>query len=95
LSFALLGLVSVLTGTFRRHGGLLRIVASVLLIVGLLALQLALYNLAAREPSLVPLIWLQATAPGVIAAWILLVPRLERRRAVASLVPITEAAVAR
>jgi lipopolysaccharide export system permease protein len=95
LSFALLGLVSVLTGTFRRHGGLLRIVASVLLIVGLLALQLALYNLAAREPSLVSLIWLQATAPGVIAAWILLVPRLERRRAVASLVPITEAAVAR
>jgi lipopolysaccharide export system permease protein len=92
-SFALVALVSVLTGMFRRHGGLLRIVASVLLVVGLLALQLALYNLAARQPDLLPLVWLQATAPGAIAAWILLAPRLERRRPVAPLLPIQEAAV--
>lgn len=94
-SFALVALVSVLTGTFRRHGGLLRIVVSVLLVVGLLALQLALYNLAARAPALLPLIWLQATAPGVIAAWILLVPRLERRRPVPSFVSVAEAAAIR
>jgi len=80
-SFALVALVSVLTGTFRRHGGLLRPVVSVLVIVGLLALGLALDNLAARAPALIPLIWLQATAPGAIAALVLLGPRRERRRA--------------
>lgn len=95
MSFALVALVSVLTGSFRRHGGLLRIVASVLLIVGLLALQLALNNLAARAPDLLPLVWLQATAPGAMAAWILLVPRLERRRRLVPLVPIPEPAVIR
>jgi lipopolysaccharide export system permease protein len=74
LSFALVALVSVLTGTFRRHGGLLRPIVAVLTIVGLLALGLAIGNIAARIPQLIPLIWLYAVAPGMIAAWMLFVP---------------------
>ncbi len=90
LSFALVALVSVLTGGFRRHGGLLRIVTAVLIIVGLLAAELALYNLAARSTRLLPLVWLQATLPGVIAAAILLFPRGLRRRRVRRALPVAE-----
>ncbi|MBV9758737.1 MAG: LPS export ABC transporter permease LptF [Alphaproteobacteria bacterium] len=94
LSFALVALVSVLTGTFRRHGGLLRIVAAVASVVALLAAQLALFNLAARAPALLPLVWVEAIAPGLIAAWALFGPRPERRRRVRPLV-LREVAVAR
>lgn len=83
LSFALVALFSVLGGSFRRHGGMIRIVSAVLIIVGLLAAELAFYNLAARSPRLLPLIWLEATGPGVISALLLFVPRdiAVRRRA--------------
>ena len=74
-SFAMVALVSVLTGNFRRHGGLLRPVASVLGVVGLLALGLGVGNIAARAPLLIPLIWVHAIAPGLICAWLLFVPR--------------------
>jgi lipopolysaccharide export system permease protein len=83
-SFALVALVSVLTGSFRRHGGLLRPILAVLVIVGLLALGLAIANLAARLPYLIPLIWLHALSPGLIAAWILFKPG---RRFARALVP--------
>lgn len=74
--FALLGLVSVLTGTFRRHGNLVRPLLAVLGVVGLLALGLAVSNLAARQVELIPLIWLVAILPGVVCAWLLLGPQL-------------------
>lgn len=94
MSFALVALVSVLTGRFRRHGGLLRIAIAVLLIVGLLALELASLNLAARAPRLMPLIWAPGTVPGVIAAWILLV-RAPARRAPARAPRLADVAVIR
>jgi len=73
-SFALIALVSVLTGAFRRHGNVVRPLLAVLVVVGLLAAGLAVANLAARDNALIPLIWLQATGPGVIAALILFGP---------------------
>ena len=76
LGFALLGLVSVLTGTFRRHGNLLRPLLAVLGVVGLLALGLAVSNLAARQVELIPLMWVVATLPGSVCAWLLLGPQL-------------------
>jgi len=91
-SFAVVALVFVLTGGFRRQGGVWRPIASVLTIVALLALGLALDNLAARAPALIPLIWAHATVPGVIGAWILLGPRLERRRTSVPLRPLARAA---
>ncbi|MBS0562735.1 MAG: LPS export ABC transporter permease LptF, partial [Proteobacteria bacterium] len=55
LSFTLVALVSVLTGTFRRHGSIVRPLAAVLTVVGLLAMGLAFGNLAARSNALLPL----------------------------------------
>ena len=75
-SFAMVALVAVLMGSFRRHGNLLRPLLAVLVMVALLALGLAVANLATRDPRLVPLIWVHALAPGLVAAWLLLGPEL-------------------
>lgn len=74
--FALLGLVSVLTGTFRRHGNLVRPLLAVLGVVGLLALGLAVSTLAARQIELIPLMWVVAIVPGFVCAWLLLGPQI-------------------
>jgi lipopolysaccharide export system permease protein len=74
ISYPLVGLVAVLTGMFRRHGGIIRPITAVLSVVGLLALGLVVANLATREPALIPLIWLHATLPGIVAAVILFKP---------------------
>jgi lipopolysaccharide export system permease protein len=79
-SFALVALLSVLTGAFQRHGGVLRPVVAVGAVVGLLALGLAVANLAARQPALIPLIWLHATLPGLVCGWLLLGPQLRDGR---------------
>ncbi len=72
MSFALVALLSVLTGAFQRHGNVLRPLAAVLTVVALLALGLAIANLASRQVALIPLIWLHAILPGVICGWLLL-----------------------
>ena len=77
-SFALVALFAVLAGTFRRHGNLLRPTTAVLSVVGLLALGLAIGNLAARHTELIPLIYVQATLPGLYCAWRLFGPDLQR-----------------
>ncbi len=74
LSFALVALVSVLSGAFRRHGGVLRPLTAVLCVVALLATQLAVANLAARSPVLLPLIWVVALGPGLVCAVMLFAP---------------------
>jgi lipopolysaccharide export system permease protein len=79
-SFAMVALLSVLAGPFRRHGNLLRPLVAVLSVVGLLALGLAISNLAARQTTLIPLIYVQAVLPGLLCAWRLFVPELPRHR---------------
>jgi lipopolysaccharide export system permease protein len=76
LSYTMIALLAALTGTFRRHGGLMRPMAAIAAVVGLLALNLAVGSLAARDNALVPLIWLEAALPGVVCAWLLLGPQL-------------------
>ena len=76
LSFALVALLSVLSGTFRRHGSIVRPLLAVGTVVVLLATGLAVENLAARDNALLPLVWLQALLPAVICGWLLLGPRL-------------------
>jgi lipopolysaccharide export system permease protein len=44
--------------------------------VGLLALGLAFGTLAARDSDLLFLMWLHATVPGIVCAWLLLGPKL-------------------
>lgn len=92
LGFTLVGLASVLTGSFRRAGNLWRPLAAVLVMVGLLAVGLTAQSLAARHTILLPLIWVQALAPGLACAWILFMPALlagpaARRRAPTPLRP--------
>ncbi len=79
LSFAMVALVSVLMGAFTRHGNALRPLVAVLVVVGLLATGLVIQNVAARDPVLIPLIWLEAVLPGLVCAWLLFWPELFRR----------------
>ena len=74
-SFAMVALVSVLTGAFQRHGNVLRPLAAVLCVVALLALQLAVATLAARSTLLMPLVWIVAIGPGLVCAWVLYRPQ--------------------
>jgi lipopolysaccharide export system permease protein len=74
LSYAMVGLFSALGGMFRRHGGVARPMITVGVMVGLLALGLAFGTLGARDNSLLFLMWMHATVPGVICAWLLLAP---------------------
>lgn len=76
ISYALVGLLSVLTGTFRRHGSYVRPLVSVAAMVALLAIGLAIDNLAARDNRMLPLMWLHAIVPGLICGWLLLGPSL-------------------
>ncbi|UFN48143.1 LPS export ABC transporter permease LptF [Roseomonas sp. OT10] len=71
LSFAMVGMAAALASGFRRHGGGFAIAAGVGAVVVLLALGLAVGNLAARDNRFVPLIWLHAVGPAVVAAWVL------------------------
>lgn len=81
LSYALVGLGVALTGQFRRHGGGLRLATGVGIVVSLLALGLMASNLATRDNAFVPLIWIHAVAPGVIALWWMIgAPGLPRAR---------------
>ena len=75
-SFAMVALYGVLTGAFARHGNVIRPLVAVLTVVGLLAVGLGIANLAARQPLLIPLIWLHAFAPGVVCGVSLLGPQM-------------------
>ena len=79
-SFAMIGLVAILRGAFSRHGNLTRPLGAVLTVVGLLALNLLLQNLAGRNMSLIPLILIEATLPGLICAALLFGPELRYMR---------------
>jgi lipopolysaccharide export system permease protein len=72
ISYALIALLSVLTGAFRRQGGFVRPLVTIGVVVALLALGLASDTLAARDNALLPLMWVQAILPGVVCAWMLL-----------------------
>lgn len=71
LSYALVALAAILGGRFRRHGGGLRVFGAIVIMTGLVALGLAVTNLAARDSALIALMWVDALAPGAIAAWLL------------------------
>jgi lipopolysaccharide export system permease protein len=76
VAFALLALLSVLTGTFRRHASLLRPLISVGGVVALLALSLALQTLAARDNTALPLLWMETIVPPAVFAVLLFGPQV-------------------
>ncbi len=75
VSYAFIGLFAVLSGTFRRHGSFVRPLVTIAAMVAILALGLAMENLAARDNAMLPMIWLQTVAPGMICGWMLLGPQ--------------------
>ena len=81
ISYALIALFAVLSGTFRRHGSFVRPLIAVAAMVAMLAIGLAMENLAARDNAMLPMLWLQTVAPGVICGWMLFRPQwLDSRR---------------
>jgi lipopolysaccharide export system permease protein len=66
LSYALIALLSVLTGAFRRHASFLRPVMAVGGVVILVAFNLASQNLAARQSALLALLWAETIVPPVL-----------------------------
>jgi lipopolysaccharide export system permease protein len=75
ISFTLIGLLAILGGVFRRHGGLLRPFVAVVAVTMLVALTLGIDNLAARSTQLVPLIWVTVVLPGLATGVLLFRPR--------------------
>jgi lipopolysaccharide export system permease protein len=76
VTYALAALLSVLTGTFRRHASILRPLISVGGVVALLAASLALQTLAARDNATVPLLWAATIVPPVVFAVMLFGPQV-------------------
>lgn len=76
VTYTLVALVGVLMGLFRRNGGLLRPLLAVLVVVALLASSLLAGNLAAKQPALIGLMWLNGLLPVLICVWILFGPQL-------------------
>ena len=76
LSYAMVGLFSALGGMFRRHGGVARPLVTVGGMVLLLAFGLAFSSLGSRDNSMLFLVWLHATVPGIVCAWLLLGPSI-------------------
>jgi len=70
-SFAMVGLAAALATGFRRHGGGMSAITAIAAVITLLALGLAVGNLAARDNRFIPLIWLHAIGPAVFSAWVL------------------------
>ncbi|WP_206935777.1 LPS export ABC transporter permease LptF [Roseococcus thiosulfatophilus] len=71
IGLALLALAVALTGEFRRFGGGFRLFVGCGVMVALLALGLTLGSAAARQNSLLPLVWLHAIVPGLVSVWII------------------------
>lgn len=76
VTYALLALLSVLTGAFRRHASIVRPLISVGGVVALLALSLALQTLAARDNETVPVLWVETILPPLVFALMLFGPQV-------------------
>jgi lipopolysaccharide export system permease protein len=72
LVFAILGLAALLCGEFNRRGQTKRILVAIGLVVTVEALELGLFNLAAKAPGVIPLMYLNALLPIIIGFYVLL-----------------------
>jgi lipopolysaccharide export system permease protein len=76
VTYALIALLSVLTGAFQRHASTLRPLAAVGGVVALVALNLAFQSLGAKENALLVLLWLETLLPPVVFAALLFGPQI-------------------
>lgn len=81
LSFTLICLAALLSGEFSRRGQARRVVVAVTIVAAVEAASFGIFNSAAKIPWLIPLMYLNAIVPGLIALYVLVRdPRLRRRR---------------
>lgn len=80
LSFTMIALVSVLRGGFARYGNIVRPLGAIFTIVGLMSLILIVQNVATRNMAVIPVIWIVAILPGIIASLILFLPDLNSQK---------------
>ncbi|WP_236262639.1 LPS export ABC transporter permease LptF [Caenispirillum salinarum] len=71
ISFALIALATMLTGPFNRHGQGRRVIGGVSAMILAQSFGLAAVNLASDSLTLIPLIYVAAIVPGLIALGIL------------------------
>ena len=76
LAYALIALLSVLTGAFQRHASTVRPLLAVGGVVVLVATNLAFQSLGARENSLLVLLWAESVLPPIALALLLFGPQL-------------------
>jgi lipopolysaccharide export system permease protein len=91
LSFVLVALGAILTGELNRRGQTKRVLVAFAIVAGLEAASISFTNLANRNPTLIPLMYLNALLPGVVGLVLVLYGHhILRRRPQA--VPASEAA---
>ncbi|PKU26072.1 LPS export ABC transporter permease LptF [Telmatospirillum siberiense] len=77
-SFAFLATACLLSGWFNRRGQMDRLILAIILMVLIQAMALGVSNLATRNLSLIPLMYLAPMLPSVIGAWVLLAPSFKK-----------------
>jgi lipopolysaccharide export system permease protein len=77
-AFAFLATACLLSGWFNRRGQGDKLILAIGLMVAIQAMALGVSNLATRDLSLVPLIYLAPLLPSVIGAWVLSAPSLRK-----------------
>lgn len=71
VSFAMIGLASLLSGEFNRRGQARRIVAAILFVILLQSAELGLSNLVAKSTAAVPIMYVVTIAPIFVSIWVL------------------------
>jgi lipopolysaccharide export system permease protein len=79
ICFTLIGLAALLSGDFNRRGQTFRVLAVVALVILLQALAIGLVNLAGKNLTVLPLIYLNVFVPAALALLYLLRPPRRRR----------------
>ena len=72
LSFTLIALASLITGSFSRRMQTKRILVSIFIMVGLQATVLGLENITAKNLTLIPVMYIHAALSGVVAFWFMM-----------------------
>lgn len=85
LGFTMIALASLISGNFTRRNEVKRVIIAVLLAGAYQTALLASMNLAAKELSLIPLIYVVTFAPVVIGAGVLMAPARVRTHAATNL----------
>jgi lipopolysaccharide export system permease protein len=90
LSFILVALGAILTGELNRRGQTKRVLVAFAIVAGLEAASISFTNIANRNPSLIPLMYLNALLPAIVGLVLVLYGHRILKRRLAPL-PASEA----